>query len=134
MLNIKRIVPSPGCDVCLIQTPEKAILLDTGMFHCSCDTVKLLQDELGGRKLDLILLSHTHYDHVGGIPALREAYPDIKVYGSEYAAHVLKRDGARRVMRQLASDAAKAYNGEQANLCEYDENKLFIDEIINEGE
>lgn len=134
MLSIKRIIPSSGCDVCLIQTKEKAILLDTGMFHCGKNTVKLVQKELKGRNLDFILLSHTHYDHVGGVPALRESYPGIKVYGSEYAAYVLKRDGARRIMRELASDAAKTYCGENTTLCEYDEDALFVDEVIKEGD
>lgn len=133
MLSIKRIIPSNGCDVCLIQTNEKAILLDTGMFHCAENTVELIRDELKGRNLDFVLLSHTHYDHVGGIPALRKTYPDIKVYGSEYAAYVLQREGARRVMRQMAFDAVKTYIGEDASLPDYDEDALFIDEAIHEG-
>lgn len=91
LLDVRRIVPSKGCDVHLLQTEEKAVLLDTGMFHCSENTIKLLKDALNGRKLDFVLLSHTHYDHVGGIPALREAYPGLKIYGSEYAAYVLGR-------------------------------------------
>lgn len=134
MLDVRRIVPSKGCDVHLLQTEEKAVLLDTGMFHCSENTIKLLKDALNGRKLDFVLLSHTHYDHVGGIPALREAYPGLKIYGSEYAAYVLGREGARRVMRQLAGDAAKTYIGEHAILCDYNEDSLFIDEIIKEGD
>ncbi|MEW8691627.1 MAG: hydroxyacylglutathione hydrolase [Candidatus Thiodiazotropha endolucinida] len=31
--------------------------------------------------LSAILITHHHYDHVGGIAELREAYPDIEVYG-----------------------------------------------------
>lgn len=134
MFDVTRIVPSKGCDAHLLQTEEKAILLDTGMFHCADNLVKILKEALHGRTLDFVLLSHTHYDHVGGIPALREAYPSLKIYGSEYAAYVLGRDGARRVMRELACNAVKAYVGEDATLCDYDENALFIDEIIKEGD
>ncbi|MES9826121.1 MAG: hydroxyacylglutathione hydrolase [Candidatus Thiodiazotropha endolucinida] len=31
--------------------------------------------------LSAILITHHHYDHVGGIAELREAYPEVEVYG-----------------------------------------------------
>ncbi len=34
-----------------------------------------------GLELSAILLTHHHYDHVGGVPELREAYPQVAVYG-----------------------------------------------------
>jgi hydroxyacylglutathione hydrolase len=34
-----------------------------------------------GCDLSAILITHHHYDHVGGIAELRQAYPDVKVYG-----------------------------------------------------
>ena len=33
-----------------------------------------------GLRLEGILLTHAHFDHIGGIPALREAWPDAPVY------------------------------------------------------
>lgn len=38
-----------------------------------------------------ILLTHGHVDHIGAVPALRKAFPDIKVYASKDEADVLKR-------------------------------------------
>ncbi len=134
MLNVKRLVPSKGCDMYLLLTKEKAVLLDTGMFHCADTTVKLLKEALGSRPLDFIIISHTHYDHVGGIPAIRKEYPLIKVYGSEYAAYVLQRPGARKVMRQLSQDALQAYAGKDCILQDYDEDALVVDVIIKEGD
>jgi hydroxyacylglutathione hydrolase len=34
-----------------------------------------------GMRLAAILLTHRHYDHIGGVPELLEAYPGIPVYG-----------------------------------------------------
>ena len=134
MLNVKRIVPSRGCDLYLLRTPERSVVLDTGMFHCAGRTVEVIREELDGGAPDFVLLTHTHYDHVGGIPAIREAFPGIKVYGSAYAAYVLGRPGARKVMRQLGQEAAKSYIGPEAMLEEYDEALLFVDEAIGEGD
>lgn len=134
VLAVKRIVPSKGCDMYLIMTEEKAALLDTGMFHCADTTVKLIKEALGRRTLDLVILSHTHYDHVGGVPAIRKEFPGIKVYASDYGAYVLQRPGARKVMRQLSQDALKAYAGKDAELSDYDEEALFADGVIREGD
>ncbi|MDD3289593.1 MAG: MBL fold metallo-hydrolase [Eubacteriales bacterium] len=134
MLKVKRLVPSRGCDLYLLQTEEKAAVLDTGMFHCAEQTVAVIREALEGRHPDFVLLTHTHYDHVGGIPAIRKAFPGIKVYGSAYAAYVLQRPGARKVMRQLGLEAAKTYIGEDAELDAFDENALCVDEIIGEGD
>ncbi len=134
MLKVKRLVPSKGCDLYLLQTEEKAVILDTGMFHCAEQTVASIREALDGRHPDFVLLTHTHYDHVGGIPAIRKAFPGIKVYGSAYAAYVLQRPGARKVMQQLGLEAAKAYIGKDAILDPFDENALCVDEIIGEGD
>ncbi len=34
-----------------------------------------------GKRLAAILITHHHYDHVGGVPELLQAYPGIPVYG-----------------------------------------------------
>lgn len=39
--------------------------------------------EKSGLTLEMILLTHGHWDHVGAIPALLEKYPDIPVYAHE---------------------------------------------------
>ncbi len=134
MLTIKRLVPSKGCDLYLVQSNEKAVVIDTGMFHCAAKTVETIRRELQGKPLDFVLLTHTHYDHVGGLPAIRTAFPGIKVYASSYAAYVLQRPGARKVMAQLGLEAAKAYLGKDAMLEPYDEELLYADEIIAEGD
>jgi 7,8-dihydropterin-6-yl-methyl-4-(beta-D-ribofuranosyl)aminobenzene 5'-phosphate synthase len=64
---------------CLIEGTEKTILFDTGtdpriLMH----NVGVLNVDL--KKLDQIVISHNHGDHTGGLPAVLERNPNVKVY------------------------------------------------------
>ncbi|MFR6332946.1 MAG: MBL fold metallo-hydrolase [Eisenbergiella sp.] len=54
------------------------------------------------------MISHSHYDHVAGLPAVRKAWPGVKVYGSERAREILLKPSALSVIRSLSGDAAEA--------------------------
>ncbi len=63
---------------CLIEGAEKTILFDTGtkpeiLMH----NVEALGVDL--KKVDLVVLSHAHGDHTGGLPAVLERNPDVDV-------------------------------------------------------
>ncbi|WP_028581015.1 MBL fold metallo-hydrolase [Desulfogranum japonicum] len=63
----------------LIETPDRRLLFDTGqgmgLLHNSRKLGKDLQH------LDAIILSHGHYDHTSGLPAVLEQTGVIDVYG-----------------------------------------------------
>ncbi|MDQ2804814.1 MAG: MBL fold metallo-hydrolase [Pseudomonadota bacterium] len=75
--GISRIVagnPGPmtyhGTNTYLIETADGLVVLDPGPDDAAhVDTVL----RATGGKVDLILLSHTHHDHVGAVPALKQA-------------------------------------------------------------
>jgi len=64
---------------CLIEGAEKTILFDTGtkpevLMH----NVKALNVDL--KKIDLIVISHEHGDHTGGLPTVLAANPRVTVF------------------------------------------------------
>jgi 7,8-dihydropterin-6-yl-methyl-4-(beta-D-ribofuranosyl)aminobenzene 5'-phosphate synthase len=64
---------------CLIEGAEKTILFDTGTDpHILKHNIDALKVDL--KKVDLVVLSHDHGDHVGGMPAVLAIKPDVTVY------------------------------------------------------
>ncbi len=67
----------------LITTPEQRILVDCG--HTSSASRSALIEALAGQAPDLLILTHAHQDHYGGMPALFEAFPGLPVYAARCA-------------------------------------------------
>ncbi len=88
-------VPSLGCDceVCRSTNPKdkrfrSAALVETGNTRVLIDAGPDIRQELlrvPFRKIDGVLLTHIHYDHVGGIDDLRPfcIFGDINIYADE---------------------------------------------------
>jgi competence protein ComEC len=59
-------------DATLLRTAQVTVLVDAG--DPEADVVRLLRRE-GVDRLDLLVITHPHLDHVGGAPAVLEAMP-----------------------------------------------------------
>lgn len=69
----------------LVQTDEKNILLDAGPDFRQ----QMLERFM---RLDAVLISHEHYDHVGGLDDLRPfcRFGEVPIFADEYTANHLK--------------------------------------------
>lgn len=66
-------------DCVLIHTDEKNVLIDAGETDKGDDVAAYLQ-ALGVRKLDLVIGTHPHSDHMGGMAAVLQAIPTEAVW------------------------------------------------------
>ena len=113
---------------CLIKG-TKNVLYDAGMAYSAGRMIEKLHYELDGAPLDAVILSHSHYDHVSGIPFLRKEWPDLRVYAGSYAAGVLEKPTVRDVIRGLNENAARIGG---LPLPEYYDNALFVDQVVKD--
>jgi len=64
---------------CFIQTKEKNILFDTGWDgDILISNMKLL--DINPKDIDLVVISHNHWDHCGGLARLLNLNPNLKTY------------------------------------------------------
>lgn len=71
--------------------PGGAAVVDTGYGAHAGQTLALVADALDGRALDRIVISHTHADHIGGVAALQQVYPNVDVTIPEGDAEIIGR-------------------------------------------
>lgn len=116
----------------LIKGEEACVLFEAGMAYSAEKMIENIKRELGDRPVDAVILSHSHYDHVAGLPFVKAEWPDAKVYGSAYAEKIMKKQSARNLMRDMSEKAAKAAGLD--GVPEYNEEMIRIDEIVKEGD
>jgi glyoxylase-like metal-dependent hydrolase (beta-lactamase superfamily II) len=116
----------PDGNTVVFDAPRGLIVVDTGRHAWHRNAIVGLARE---RREDVVAIVNTHWhlDHVSGNPALRQAYPKVRVYASDAiddaltgflarsareSAEYLKDESIPATMREdIAADAATVANG-----------------------
>jgi glyoxylase-like metal-dependent hydrolase (beta-lactamase superfamily II) len=123
---------NPGGTSHLLITKESAFLCDTGFAFCAAETIANIEAALEDqRKLDYILLTHSHFDHAGGVPVISRAFPEAKIVASSYAAEVFTRPGARGAIHDMDVAGARFFGREPV---EDTTAELRVDIEVNDGD
>lgn len=79
----------------LLETEKESLLFDTGWDGCLLleNMKKLGVSPTSFRKL---VLSHQHWDHIGGLPTILQANPDLTVYAPESFSRNIKAEIRKR--------------------------------------
>lgn len=105
-MDVVNVGASPGGEGFLLITEEKVALLDTGFTFCAKGMVRKIKESIGDRNVDFIILTHSHYDHVGGASLVKETWPDAKIISAKHAAEVFEKPNAIATMKKLNRAAA----------------------------
>ncbi len=132
---VYRVSGGHGGEALLIAGSQKTALLDCGMAYCgevTAGNIIRRLSALGRDRLDYIILSHSHYDHIGALPDIRRAFPAAKVMGDAHCAAILQRPGAHALMKELGESARQLYTPDSRK--EILTEGLYVDHVLSDGE
>ncbi len=132
MEKIINVTGGKGGNAFLIRGENKNALFDCGMAYCEAQLISNIKNELRESDLDLIFISHSHYDHVGAIPYLKKEWPQCRVLGARHAEQILIRPNALKKIKELGQQAATFYGVNK--IIEYDDRLMQVDDILKEGD
>lgn len=115
----------------MIDDGETAVLVDAGFGFTGPALAEKIREYLGDRPLEHIIMTHSHYDHVLGLPCVQDVYPDAKIIGARHAANVFEIDETMDIMRDMDSAEARKYGVEDY---EFTGERLKIDIIVEDGD
>lgn len=128
-----RVTGGPGGEAILILGSEKTALYDCGMACFADNLIENLKTVLNaeGKTLDYILLSHTHYDHIGALPYVLQVWPEAQVCGLQKAKEVFAHPNARATMERLGNNAKALYGVEGIEITAAG---MRVDRVLADGD
>ncbi|MCX7945102.1 MAG: MBL fold metallo-hydrolase [Deltaproteobacteria bacterium] len=117
---------------------KKYALVDTGVPATAPALYEAITQALKEpERLEYVFLTHSHYDHCGGLSYLRRKMPNLKVVASEQTASILKKDKAIDFMNKLSKEVEdsiefkKHFGGEDISI---KKELLNVDIMVKDGD
>lgn len=94
------------------------VIFDSGLAAATYRYEQDLKSILGKRSPAYLLLTHSHFDHIGASGYFKQLWPEMKIAGSSKCATILKKPKAVQLMKDLSKEAEKEALGSGfENIC-----------------
>lgn len=95
---------------------EKWAVIESGVSIIAPQIVARLNSMPGSaEKIAYLIVTHSHFDHVGSLPALMRAFPNAKVVASPVTADVFRKPNAIGYVRSMNDSFVKLLNLQKLN-------------------
>lgn len=101
----------------LVNGSEQSVLLDAGMTADAETLSDQIHHQLNDpSRFTWILLTHSHYDHLGGVPFLVTRFPHLKVAAHPHVSEILNKANAVKLIQQLNAGYAEYHRKRNPNI------------------
>ena len=135
--DIYRVTSGEGGESILIDGGSVVGIYDCGMAYCHDGVIKNIEtllQTLGHENLDKVILSHSHYDHIGALPYILKRWPNAEVVGGAKLKQVFSSDRAKATMKRLGEAARDKYLPQEMHNMEIDVEGMRVDTIVEDGD
>jgi glyoxylase-like metal-dependent hydrolase (beta-lactamase superfamily II) len=92
----------------IMRGDKKSLMVDSGVNLLGPLYLSSIRDSLGDAgPLDYLLLTHSHYDHVGAAGYLKRHIPDLKIGAHERVADLMRKQSVLETMNRLSTSHAE---------------------------
>lgn len=119
----------------ILAVGDASALIDVGLDCTAARLAEGIEQCLGeGLGPDIIFLTHAHFDHVGGLPALRQRFSGSEVLAAPATADLLKNEdyikGVYEKNKACAEAMGEEFSAEQDAWCQ----ACQVDRVIGDGD
>lgn len=98
--------------VYLLEGSRSSVLISAGLSYILPDFFRQIADwGISEKKIDHIIILHTHFDHLGVIPFLKRKWPHLKVYASSRGWEVLSNPKAIALINEYTIKVCRRVQG-----------------------
>ena len=127
-------IGTASCPVYVVQGREKSLLVDAGVSLLGPRYLASVQDLLGDAgRLDYLVLTHSHYDHIGSAGYFKRHLPGLKIGAHERVAGLVRKASVLEAINGLSNmhDELRKYNTAGENLAV---RPFEIDLVLKQGD